>query len=84
MPVAHIPMDGSTIAATSVVMSIITFGFCSAMGIKPGIALIIGLVVGIVLYSLGSVPIGVLAVVGFAMIVGIFKTVFGGNKPPTD
>ena len=84
MPVAHIPMDNSTIAASSVVMSVITFGFCSAMGIKPGISLIIGIVVGFVLYSLGVVPIGLLAVIGFAMVVAIFKTIFGGNKPPTD
>lgn len=84
MPVVHMPIDNSTLVATSAVMSVITFGFCAAMGIKPGIALLIGAIVGIVLYSLGIVPIGLLAVVGFAMIVAIFKTIFGSGKAPSE
>lgn len=84
MPVVNMPIDNSTLVATSAVMSVITFGFCAAMGIKPGIALVIGAIVGIVLYSLGVVPIGLLAVVGFAMVVAIFKTIFGGGKTPSE
>jgi len=78
-----VSVDSSTLAATSVVMSVITFGFCAAVGgLKPGVSLAIGAAVGIILYSLGIIPIGLLAIVGFAMIVGIFKTIFGDNKPP--
>lgn len=84
MPVAHIPIDNSTLVATSAVMSVITFGFCAAMGIKPGIALVIGAIVGIVLYSLGIVPIGLLAVVGFGMIVAILKTIFDNGKSSSE
>lgn len=79
MPVIHIPIDDSTLIATSAVMSVITFGFCTSMGIKPGISLVIGAVVGIILYSLGIIPIGLLAVVGFSMIAVIFKKMFGSN-----
>lgn len=82
MPMIPVSVDSSTLATTSVVMSVITFGFCAAMGLKPGASLVIGAVVGIVLYSLGIIPVGMLAVVGFAMIVSIFKTIFGGKKPP--
>jgi hypothetical protein len=77
-----VSVDSSTVAATSAVMSVVTFGFCAAMGVKPGIALVIGVVVGIILYNLGVIPIGLLAVVGIAMVVGIFKAMFGGKKPP--
>jgi len=63
-------------------MGVITFGFCAAMGIKPGISVVIGAVVGIILYSLGIVPIGFLVVAGFVMVSVIFKSIFGGNKPP--
>lgn len=80
MPVVHMPIDSSTLVATSAVMGVITFGFCTAMGIKPGIALMIGAIVGIILYSLGVVPIGLIVVVGFAMIVAICKTVISSGK----
>ena len=79
MPVVHIPIDDSTLIATSAVMSVITFGFCASMGIKPGISLVIGAVVGIILYNFGIIPIGLLAVVGFSMIAVIFKKMFGSN-----
>lgn len=82
MPVVHVPIDDSTLATTSAVMSLITFGFCASIGIKPGISLVIGAVVGIILYSLGIIPIGFLVVAGFVMVSVIFKTIFGGNKPP--
>lgn len=82
MPMIPVSFDSSTVAATSAVMSVITFGFCAAMGMKPGTALGIGVAVGVILYNLGVVPIGFLAFVGFAMVVGIFKAMFGGNKPP--
>lgn len=82
MPMIPVSVDSSTLATTSVVMSVITFGFCATMGLKPGVSLAIGAAVGIILYSLGIIPIGLLAVVGFAMVVGIFKSMFGGNKPP--
>lgn len=80
MPMIPVSVDSSTLATTSIVMSAITFGFCVAMGIKPGISIVIGAAVGIILYSIGIIPIGLLAVVGFAMIVGIFKTMFGGRS----
>jgi hypothetical protein len=82
MPMIPVSVDSSTLVTTSVVMSVITVGFCAAMGLQPGVALSIGAAAGIILYSLGIIPIGLLAVIGFAMIVGIFKSVFGDNKPP--
>lgn len=76
MPVIRMPIDESTLITASVIMSIITFGFSAALGARPGTALLIGAIVGIVLYSLGIVPIGLLAVVGFAMAAGIFRAIW--------
>jgi hypothetical protein len=77
-----INVDSSTVAVTSVISAVITFGFCAAMEVKPGVALAIAIGVGIALYSFGVIPVGLLAVVGFAMVVAIFKKMSGGNKPP--
>ena len=79
MPMVPLPVDSSTVAITSVVPAVITFGFCAAMELKPGISLAIAAGVGILLYSLGVIPIGLLAVVGFAMVAAIFKKLFGGG-----
>ena len=73
MPMVPVNVDSSTVAITSVVSAVIAFGFCAAMGLKPGISLAIGIGVGIVLYSIGVIPIGLLAVVGFGVIAAIFK-----------
>ena len=81
MPMVPLPVDSSTVAITSVVSAAITFGFCAAMELKPGISLAIAAGVGILLYSLGVIPIGLLVVVGFAMVAAIFKKLFGGGGP---
>ena len=81
MPMVPLPVDSSTVAITSVVSAAITFGFCAAMELKPGISLAIAAGAGILLYSLGVIPIGLLAVVGFAMVAAIFKKLFGGGGP---
>ncbi len=81
MPMVPLPVDSSTLAITSVVSAVITFGFCAAMELKPGVSLAIAAVVGILLYSLGVIPIGLLVVVGIAMIAAIFKKLFGGGNP---
>lgn len=80
MPMVPVDVDSSTVAITSVVSAVITFGFCAAiMELKPGISLAIAAGVGILLYNLGVIPIGLLAVVGFAMVAAIFKKLFGGG-----
>ena len=82
MPMVPMNVDSSTVAVTSVISAVITFGFCAAMEVKPGVSLAIAIGVGIALYSFGVIPIGLLAVVGFAMVVAIFKKISGGSKPP--
>lgn len=79
MPMVPLPVDSSTVAVTSAVSAVVTFGFCAAMGLKPGISLAIATGVGILLYSLGVIPIGLLAIVGVAMATAIFKKLFGGG-----
>lgn len=81
MPMIPLPVDSSTVVITSVVSAVITFGFCAAMELKPGISLAIAASVGILLYNLGVIPIGLLAVVGFAMVAAIFKKLFSGGGP---
>jgi len=84
MPMVPVNVDSSTVAITSVISAVITFGFCATMGLKPGVSLAIAAGVGILLYSFGVIPIGLLVVVGFAMIVAIFKKLFGGANPPRE
>jgi len=79
MPVVPVDVDSSTVAITSVISAVITFGFCAAMELKPGTSLAIAVGVGILLYSLGVIPIGLLVVVGFAMIVAVFKKITGSG-----
>lgn len=81
MPMVPVNVDSSTVAITSVVSAVITFGFCAAMGLKPGISLAIAIGVGIALFSFGVIPVGLLAVVGFGMVIAIFKKLFGSNNP---
>ena len=80
MPMMPVDVDNSTVAITSVISAIITFGFCVAMDVKPGISLAIAIAAGIGLYSFGIIPIGLLAVVGFAMAAAILKKLFGGGN----
>lgn len=79
MPMMPVNVDNSTVAITSVISGLITFGFCAAQGLKPAVSLAIATAVGITLYSFGVIPIGVIAVVGFAMVVTIVKKLFGGG-----
>lgn len=79
MPMVPVDVDSFTVAVTSVVSAIVTFGFCAALGLKPGVSLAIAAGVGIALYSFGVIPIGLLAVVGFVMIITIFKKLFAGG-----
>lgn len=81
MPMVPFNVDSSTVVLTSVISAVITFGFCAAMELKPGVSLAIAAAVGIALYSFGVIPIGLLAIVGFAMVVTIFKKLFGGGGP---
>ena len=73
MPMVPVDVDSSTVAITSVLSAAITLGFCTAMELNLGVSIAIAAGVGIVLYSLGVMPIGLLVVIGFAMIVAIFK-----------
>ncbi|PIX87149.1 MAG: hypothetical protein COZ31_11945 [Nitrospirae bacterium CG_4_10_14_3_um_filter_44_29] len=81
MPMVPIDVDSSTVAITSVISAVITFGFCAAIELKPGVSLAIAAGVGIALYSFGVIPIGLLVVVGFVMVTTIFKKLFGGGDP---
>lgn len=83
MPMVPINVDSSTVAITSVISAVIAFGFCAAMGLKPGVSLAIAGGVGILLYSFDVIPIGLLVVVGFAMIVAIFQEAFWRRQFPT-
>ena len=82
MPMVPVNVDSSTVAVTSAISAAITFGFCVAMDLKPGVSLAIAAVVGIALYSFGVIPIGLLAVVGIAMAIAIFKKLFSGSGGP--
>ncbi len=79
MPTIPVNVDSSTVAITSVISAVITLGFCATMEMSPGISLAVAVVVGLALYGFGVIPIGLLAIVGFAMIVTIFKKLFGGG-----
>jgi len=82
MPMVPVAVDSSTLLITSLVSAAITFGFCRAVDATPGVSAAIAAAVGIALYSIGVIPIGLLAVVGIAMVVGIVKAAFKSNRPP--
>ena len=84
MPVMPIDASSSTIAWSSAVTAGITFVFLITIAkFKPSIALSVAAVVGLLLWSIGIIPIGLFAVVGISMIVAIFKVLSGKNKSPT-
>jgi hypothetical protein len=66
-------VDSSTLAITSIVSVAITYSFCRALEISSGGSIGIAAVVGIILFSTGIIPIGLLIVVGIAMLGFIFK-----------
>ena len=84
MPIVPIDVDNSTVAITSIVSGVITLVFFLVHEIPFGFSAIVAIVVGVALYSFGVIPIGILVVVGFAMVVGILKALFkgGSSKSP--
>lgn len=82
MPMIPVEVDSSTLIITSIISAAVTFGFCRAMDLSSGASIAIALVVGVVLYAIGVIPIGLLAVVGIAMLVGIVKAAFRSSRPP--
>lgn len=82
MPIVSMHIEGSTLAVTSAVSAAITFGFCvSAGGMKPVASIGVAIAVGLFLYTVGVIPVGIILAVGFAMVVAIFKSV--GNNVST-
>lgn len=84
MPMVPLAVDSGTLALTSAISAAITFGFCKALDIGSGAALVVGAAVGVGLYAIGVIPIGLLAVVGIVMIGVIFKSLFKNEKPPSE
>lgn len=82
MPMIHAEIDSSTIVVTSMIMAAITVGFCKSMDVSLGTSIIIGAIVGVVLYAIGIIPIGLLVVAGIGMIIGIVKTAMKSSNPP--
>lgn len=83
MPMIPMSVDSSTVAITSTITAAITFFFATIVGgIKPAPALVIAVVAGVVLYSFGVIPIGLLLVAGVVMIGAIFNTV-NNDSPST-
>jgi len=76
MPVVPMSIDSSTVAVTSIITSAIIFLFgTTVLQLKPSIALAIAIVVGVTLYAIGVIPIGLLIVVGILLSVAIFRTI---------
>ena len=73
MPMIPMPIDDSMVSLSSVVTASIVFIFAVVHGMKPSVWAGIAVAVGLVLYFLKVVPIGLLVTVCIALIVGIFK-----------
>lgn len=80
MPMIGMQVDDSTLMTTSLVMGLITFGFCASMGMRGGVSLVLGVIVGAILYGAGVVPVGILIVVGISMIAAIFRGIFSSEN----
>lgn len=81
MPVVPMDIDNSTVATTSAITAAITYFFgTTVLELKPSVALGIAAAVGIVLYAIGVIPIGLLVVAGISMIIAIFKSITSGAR----
>ena len=81
MPMIHAPIDSSTLALTSVLSAVITYAFCRSNEISSGASAIIASVIGVALYAIGVIPIGLLVIVGIGMLLAVAKSMFK-SKPP--
>ena len=81
MPMIQAPINSSTLALTSVLSAVITYAFCRSNEIPSGASAIIASVVGIALYVIGVIPIGLLVIVGIGILLAIAKSLYK-SKPP--
>ena len=84
MPVIHVDIDQSTIVASSIASAAMAYGFCWAMDIKPGISALIAGGIGIALYLLGMVPIGLMIFVALASGGAIMQKLFSSGAEETE
>lgn len=83
MPVLPMDIDNSTVATTSAITAAITYFFgTTVLELKASVSLVIAAGVGIVLYAIGVIPIGLLLVVGVSMVIAIFKSITSGTRAP--
>lgn len=75
-----INVDNSTVAITSIITSGIVFVFAVVHDVSPSISVGVAAFVGILLYAIGVIPIGLLVVVGIGLVIGIVKTLAGRKK----
>lgn len=84
MAVAHVPIDSSVVALSSVATAAIAYAFfLKVVELSPLVCFAISAGIGVVLFMIGIVPIGHLALVGVGMLIAIGRTVMGGRPPPS-
>lgn len=66
MPIISAPVSSGAIAVSSAVMGVAAYAICRAVAIQRPIAGAIGVVVGLVFYSLGILPVGLYIAVALA------------------
>ena len=83
MPMGHVDVSNTTVAISSFFSALIAFVFLLVVGyLKPAISFVLAVIIGALLYYFGIIPIGLLVVVGIAMVVAIFKTLTGKSAGP--
>lgn len=82
MPMIPLEIDGSTLIITSVISGVVTFAFCRAIDMSSSNAALVAAAVGIILYAIGVLPVGLLVTIGIFMLIGIGKAMFSKNRPP--
>ena len=76
MPALHLPMSTETLAAASAFVGVVSFFFMVSQEVSPRWAAIISVIFGIILYSIGVVPIGLIVVAVLAGMGSILKMIF--------
>ena len=79
----QVAMDDSTVALTSAISALAIFGIAKSLETSTGVALLIGAVSGVLLYSLGIVPIGLIAILLIGAAAAFGRSLFGRRSPPT-
>ena len=80
MPLISIPFGEVTVAASSIFLGVASSAIAGTLGLRVGLAIVLGTVIGSISYSLGVIPIGLYVAVGLVAVGAIYRRIFLGKS----